>query len=313
MSAHPSTLSSLNVRLSGLCDERRRSSLKSYLVERRIRPALTFALECDPPLLDEIVDAEAAMTGLPSPSLCPPTAPGLPTVASAVHPSILRALGLPGVELIALGAQRLAHLGLAFEAIRARFAGADDPEADYRALVEEWIAMIAWLSLRSTASSAAVFSSAAFPEFCGCVFVTDLCLRHVAPDVTFPCSSSWALQDNLIHEALHHRFESRLKLRLVYRDRAAAQGEPSVSVPWRNTRWTFGHAFHALYVYLHLVRVRNDALTRIPPADPEATSMRQALDRALSSAAELGGELRRNRATYLNAAGESLLDEVLAL
>jgi hypothetical protein len=149
------------------------------------------------------------------------------------------------------------------------------PEIDAHAatIVASFVSMVCWV--RSVDGSAPSFSSASFYEFPHCVFATDLAAFHISPDVRYAAASLQALQDNLLHEALHQQLRV-LMLTEPLLALSPSTPPPKVFVPWRATSWDLEHALQALFVYSHLARFRAARLSTISAGASERAFLTRA-------------------------------------
>jgi hypothetical protein len=120
--------------------------------------------------------------------------------------------------------------------------------------------LLAWLSPLPGTESKDLFACSSFHEYLGCTFLTDLSLRHIPANVVFPTNCTYALQENLYHEALHQKFCSMIDDGQVFIAPLEDVRRFQVYVPWRDAYWNLEKAAHAYYVYSHLNQMRMHVL-----------------------------------------------------
>jgi len=127
--------------------------------------------------------------------------------------------------------------------------------------IAEWTSMIVWMC-RARDSKTALLTSSTFPALPHCTFVTQKGFRHIPPVTIFDHDSEYALFENLYHESLHQQLASTLLHRNVLSDQYWAATATRIRVPWRGGSWEPDRVLHAVWVYLHLVRLRREHLGR---------------------------------------------------
>jgi hypothetical protein len=186
---------------------------------------------------------------------------------------ILADCGLANYELIRPTDHSLALIATALEGL------ATGPPALCET-VSGFSPMLVWVQSRTSERG---LLSCAFPQFPGAVFFTDDALHYIPRSPIFPSASLYPLQENLYHEALHHRLAETLRVRKIVRIGAEGDTTQGVFVPWRNETWTIERCLHAFVVYVSLAQLRHSALESDGCSQAEKSVLAPALHEALDS------------------------------
>lgn len=113
-------------------------------------------------------------------------------------------------------------------------------------LIAHFTSCIIWLE----SSDHQFIGSAAFHEVPHCTFFSDAAMFSLPPEILVPKEfSSYAILENLYHEALHHQMHSYASLAT---EGYLCEGQSStsfISMDWRDRTFTLIEALHALHVY----------------------------------------------------------------
>ena len=126
--------------------------------------------------------------------------------------------------------------------------------------VMEWTSLVVWLELSPFVTTTLITSST-FPHFPHCTFLSDKALRHIPPNSVGEGELLYAFAENLFHEALHQELTNTLVFADILKPEYQSSGAKKIDVSWRQQRWEPDRVFHAAYVYAHLLKMRQRALS----------------------------------------------------
>jgi len=86
-------------------------------------------------------------------------------------------------------------------------------------------------------------------------------LRHIPANHVYEGASTYALAENIFHEALHQQLSASLVFGVKIMDDAETAKLQSIHIPWRNSSWEIDRVIHATWVYSNLQRLRRRALS----------------------------------------------------
>jgi hypothetical protein len=186
------------------------------------------------------------------------------------EPSVVNALPLEGHRL---AAELKPRKRLIFRALE-RMA-VTEPERLHSVL--SWTSLVIWME-RKIGSVTTLLTSATFPKFPHCTFLTDKSFRHIPPNSIASWDSDYALRENLYHESLHQELSALLLHRDILSEKYSAKTAPKIPIPWRGAAWEPDRAFHAIYVYSGLLPMRMQELSTHKPTSKPFVWTMQALN-----------------------------------
>jgi len=136
-------------------------------------------------------------------------------------------------------------------------------ELDHEALsfVQQWCSMILWVAPNAEDKPETVLTSVAVPTLPHCTILSVKSLRHIPADHVYEGASTYALAENIFHEALHQQLSACLVFGAkIMSDAEDAKLQP-IHIPWRNASWEIDRVIHAAWVYTNLQRLRKRALS----------------------------------------------------
>ena len=293
--------------LRRLCDEQA-PALRAFVKEGVPLSFLAYALSEGHDLLDAVVDETTAATGVLD-SLQRSGAGGTMSIAHAFHPTVMARCGIGSLTIRPMPSRAVERLEEALEVIRKRFS---DPIAgySYARIVSEWASLAAYVEF-SPETKGDAFSSAGFPETQGLIYLSRFVSHHIPPETTFREPSVYAHCENLIHESLHHYLGGLFAMDAVFTTEAAST-EPTVTLSWRDVRFSVEKAIQTMWVYKHVANLRKAASRDETFAD-QAAALDAASIGAHACAAELSSALRASAGEHLTAAGRAVLDDIAAM
>lgn len=161
------------------------------------------------------------------------------------------------------------------------------------AFVAEWTSMIVWVE-RSSAFAGQLLTSSTFPNFPHCTFLSLKSLQHIPPNNVLGFPSDYALAENLYHEALHQELAAWLLHQPVLSDNYHSRETDKIAVPWRGGAWEPDRVFHAIYVYSHLIPLRQMAMEKLTLQWAEKTWLKDALALGHEALAYLTREMQEH-------------------
>lgn len=127
-------------------------------------------------------------------------------------------------------------------------------------VLQEYTSILVWLAPDDEHPGAPILTSASLPALPHTTFITDKATRHIPPNHIYPAPLTYALLENLVHEALHQQLSATLLQEDLLRpDYEAARAE-LVPVPWRGASWEPDRVLHAVHVYKSLLSFRSTRL-----------------------------------------------------
>jgi hypothetical protein len=129
--------------------------------------------------------------------------------------------------------------------------------SEFYEIVNSNLALI--VLVKSTKKSDSRFASSSYFEFPNCIFIQDLAFRYLPPNSLLPKSAVYAFLDNLLHEAVHQRIFNLDFFSAICKNYSE---DLVVKIPWRQTYWSFYHAFHSYGVYVSLSEFRTQFIQR---------------------------------------------------
>jgi len=157
-------------------------------------------------------------------------------------------------------------------------------------IVANFIGMLVWVKSDGPGG----ITSSSFPQLPHLTMITDRVLHILLPNTPTGAESTWALAEDLVHEALHQQLSVTILEHDVFTaDYEAATG-PKIKIQWRDETWTLDRALHALHVYNGIVRLRREALRGSVLFDDERLLVEQALPEANSAVAFLRQALQQH-------------------
>src|SRR5262249_44340527 len=84
----------------------------------------------------------------------------------------------------------------------------------------------------------------------------------IPPNSILLRDSAYALCENLFHESLHQQLAASLLHADLLATNYWSSEAPRLEVPWRGGAWEPDRVLHAIYVYMHLLPMRMEALER---------------------------------------------------
>lgn len=188
---------------------------------------------------------------------------------------------------------------------------ATDPDRAQK--VYDWTSLIAWVEL-SPGSMKTLLTSSTFPRLPHCTFISMKAQSHIPPNsVLIGSESSYALRENLYHEALHQELSSLLTLEDVLHSRYESSSAPRIPVPWRSSDWEPDRVLHAVYVYSHLLPMRIEEATSDHVDAHEKRWLDGSVDAGAKALKYLFSELTRVKKNLFSKSGEHLLAKVAHL
>ncbi|MEZ5421759.1 MAG: HEXXH motif-containing putative peptide modification protein [Pyrinomonadaceae bacterium] len=180
---------------------------------------------------------------------------------------------------------------------------------EYLSLLRQWTSLIVWLD-RKNNFPGTLLTSSTFPNFPHCTFVTHKSMQHIPPNNVLGFASSYALAENLFHEALHQQLAALLLHRDILTPTYSSETTSKIDVPWRGGAWEPDRVFHATYVYSKVLLLRQERF-QIDNLNPVE---RQWLERAIIDGTQALNYLRSALKEYsaiFTPNGSALLDAVL--
>lgn len=127
--------------------------------------------------------------------------------------------------------------------------------------VQQWCSMILWVAPDADKKPETVLTSVAVPTLPHCTILSVKSLRHIPANHVYEGASTYALAENIFHEALHQQLSASLVFGAgIMSDAENAKLQP-IHIPWRNTSWEIDRVIHAAWVYTNLQRLRRRALS----------------------------------------------------
>lgn len=127
--------------------------------------------------------------------------------------------------------------------------------------VKQWCSMIMWVAPNADAPPETVLTSVAIPTLPHCTILSVKSLRHIPAKHVYEGASTYALAENIFHEALHQQLSASLLFGAKLMTDADAANVRSVLIPWRNASWEIDRVIHAAWVYSNLQKLRKRALS----------------------------------------------------
>lgn len=128
--------------------------------------------------------------------------------------------------------------------------------------VRQWCSLILWVSPNAENPPDAVLTSVAVPILPHCTILSVKSLRHIPANHVYEGASTYALAENIFHEALHQQLSASLVFGEKITDDAESSSLQKIYIPWRNTFWELDRVIHAAWVYSNLQRLRGRALSK---------------------------------------------------
>jgi len=171
-------------------------------------------------------------------------------------------------------------------------------------LVAKYVSSINWVDVYP-GSGEQLLTSSSFPATRGEVFISKKATRHIPPDIVLDEGCSYFLAENLYHEALHQELNGLLLDRNYLASSYNAEVAARIDVPWRGQMWQPDRIVHALYVYRHLVPLRQAA-----SSSNLAPMLNLAIERGNMAVQVLSNRLPKCQMVF-SLAGEHLYDWLL--
>jgi len=120
--------------------------------------------------------------------------------------------------------------------------------------ITDYTSTICWLNNNYDQES---IGSAGFYEIPHCTFFSDTALFSVPPEIVPPkAHAGYAIFENFYHEALHHQMHSVSALSKESYLVDSKKDSPTITLDWRNRKFTLLEAIHALHVYAMVTPLR---------------------------------------------------------
>jgi hypothetical protein len=220
--------------------------------------------------------------------------------SSGISPRIFEILPIDGHGVIALTHRRKDILSRALSLLAAL-----DDNARSIDIVSDFTGMLLWVASDRPDG----LTSSSFPQLPHLSLITDHVLRILLPNTLTESDSTWALAEDLVHEALHQQLSATMLEHDVFTDNYDAATGPRIKIYWRDETWTLDRAVHALHVYSGVVRLRNEALQGSVLSDDDRRLVEQALPGARSAMAFLRDAVPKH-AHFFTDQGRALLTEI---
>jgi hypothetical protein len=173
----------------------------------------------------------------------------------------------------------------------------------------QWISIVQWVA-QGPLGIGQLLTSSTFPAFPHCAFMSKKAMRHIPPNIVLESSATYALLENLFHEALHQQLSSSLLFLASIRDEYDSRKCSKIEVPWRGSAWEPDRVFHATFVYSQILNLRIDAI-KFGIQLPNQHSMLIVAKEALLALEYLYSQLSTVRQIF-SSEGLSLFEEVAA-
>ncbi|MGE0762963.1 MAG: hypothetical protein AB7N80_06770 [Bdellovibrionales bacterium] len=201
-----------------------------------------------------------------------------------------------------------AHLDLIGEA----WAHLHQVEPAIAAYAQRHIRFVFWMELRREYwGEDERITSASFPNWPGCVFISNKALVHIPPNTLFSAPSTWALAENLYHEAIHQEINQSILRGEILSDDFDARTAPKVHITWRkhqenrNQFWELDRCYHAAGVYAGLLNWRRQLLATAGAEDLDLERVTHAAQEGQKSFEFLIERLSQSEnARYFTATGQ---------
>ena len=132
-------------------------------------------------------------------------------------------------------------------------------DKSYINTILSWTSQIVWLDFDEVSGNTKLTSST-FPSLPHTTFVTDKAFIHIPPLAVIDSISAYFLAENIFHEALHQKLSASLLFDDLVDPEFDSRVSFRISVPWRGQSWEPDRIVHAAFVYMHLLKLRQDAL-----------------------------------------------------
>jgi len=242
-------------------------------------PFLCRRLAFGDPVVDLDCEWAEAMTGEAAATVDVIEAGGrrLHCCSIGISPKMFEILPVDGHRAVALSGRRQDSLNRALMQLSAL-----DDSAYAIDIVADFIGVLLWAT-----SDGPGITSSSFPQLPHLTMITDQVLRILLPNTLTESDSTWALAEDLVHEALHQQLSVTLLEHDVFTGDYDAATGPRLNIYWRDETWTLDRALHALHVYNGLVRLRRGVLRGSVLSSGDCRLVEQALPEAQSAVAFL--------------------------
>lgn len=158
------------------------------------------------------------------------------------------AVNIRNISLSAPCAKRIAHIERSFENLSSLFPHQIE-------FITDFVSCIFWVDIKMNPEI--LVGSAAFSEVPHAVFFSDYGMYSLPPEIVVPHEhSSFAIFENLYHEALHHQMHVFSNLVTGgYLDLHSKLPEV-IKLSWRDRDFTLLESLHALHIYSYVTPLR---------------------------------------------------------
>lgn len=179
------------------------------------------------------------------------------------------------------------------------------------AFIKQWCSMILWVAPDANTAPKTLLTSVAIPTLPHCTILSVKSLRHIPAKHVYEGASTYALAENIFHEALHQQLSASLVFGSKLMCDADAANLSSVHIPWRNASWEIDRVIHAAWVYSNLQKLRLRALSMPNLLGSEITIVKNAENESRPKLEFLSTKLESIQ-SFLPRASRQIIEQVLA-